>query len=575
MAEQNGYLPHSIQDNLPQESLIDNLAQNLSERPSVDEGLARAQKSGDHPSWSSPLPDAASAELSFTASGEYLEFLSLFLTESRAVDIGFPKRQALIVFLMENLEVAFWKYAQRMIPVELEALQIISPDEFEPQTWAAFLSVMVPDQREQRTGVYHGSMTNIRNIAVHRWDYTTGTIRAAASQASELSDDTFLQKLEMILKVLYADVATDERYPVTEQQRKTVYDLLWPPHRPAVTTHELFRTVQRLGEESSFDFCRRHLPQALVHHEIAEAEQVELVWWHEIIKTQQDCEPTDAREREFTAQVSEKVRQTWPRSLRNATAHREMIYVNENEGNGLDRLTDPVAKYVRALGDEKTATTIEQLTAETKALLLKQYEEWLDPAWCHTRDWRSIRDGIKRRITQWGARLHPFFQKGICVVPIIQMLNRSDDRMYVMIQENGWLMDAGPKPQYYDIPQPPCERDCDDEADAYDETEYHEASIGKEEDPQGNADDETNNEGYAESEISTADDHLGADAAGDDQNDVARLDWIDLVGTDWIDSAEETQVTQDESGEADAPGSPGTVVSWPPIIRDVERDIIW
>lgn len=84
--------------------------------------------------WSSPLPDVISAgnTFKFTLNGEYFEFLSLFLTTPRQVDIAFSKRHALIVLLMESLEKSFWDYAQRMIPEELEALQVLSADEFEP-----------------------------------------------------------------------------------------------------------------------------------------------------------------------------------------------------------------------------------------------------------------------------------------------------------------------------------------------------------------------------------------------------------------------------------------------------------
>ncbi|KAL9004990.1 MAG: hypothetical protein Q9188_002204 [Gyalolechia gomerana] len=521
---QNVTLPPGIQDNLPQENVIEVAAKDRSGTP-VDEGLARAHHSRDHPSWSSPLPDAASAELKFTASGEYLEFLSLILTKPRQVDIGFPKRHALIVFLMENLEITFWKYAKRMIPEELEALQILSPDEFEPQVWAAFLSVHVPHEKGQGWGVGIDSMTSIRNIAVHRWDYDTSTIRAAAAQAFRLSDDTLLQKLELILKVLC-----------------------------------------KLGEESSYEFCKRHLPQALVHYKAAVAEQIELGWWHKIIETQQDCMPTDAQERDFAAQISEKVQKTWPRSLRNAAAHREMIYINENGGHGLERLTDPVAKYVRILGHEERATTIEELTAETKALLLKKYEEWTDPAWCHTRDWKLIRDTIKRRITQWESRLHPFFEKGVCITPIIQMYNRSDDRMYILIRENGWLMDSSPKLHYYDVPRPPVERESADEADANDDSGNQEGPTGSES-PPGNGDDEwIASDGNAESGTSTADDDWGANPGGDNQTD--------LYATPWADSEHQSQANQDGTGEIGATGS-GSWMSSSHTDRATDKGVVW
>lgn len=276
--------------------------------------------------------------------------------------------------------------------------------------------------------------------------------------------------------------------------------------------------------------------------------------------------PTNAQERDFAAQISEKVQKTWPRSLRNAAAHREMIYINENGGNGLERLTDPVAKYVRILGHEERATTIEQLTAETKALLLKKYEEWTDPAWCHTRDWKVIRDTIKRRITQWESRLHPFFEKGVCITPIIQMYNRSDDRMYILIRENGWLMDSSPKLHYYDVPRPPVEMESADEADANDDSGNQEGPTGSES-PPGNDDDEwIASDGNAESGTSTADDDWGANPGGDNQSD--------LYATQWADSEHQSQANQAETGEMDATGS-GSWMGSSHIDRATDNGVVW
>ncbi|KAL9025004.1 MAG: hypothetical protein Q9196_006092 [Gyalolechia fulgens] len=540
-ASQNAFFPPGTQ-------MIEGVGTNDRIEISADEGLARAHESRNHPSWSSLLPDPASAELNFTASGDHLEFLSLFLTKPR------------------NLEICFWEYAQWTIPEEFEALQILSPDEFEPQVWAAFLSVNVPDENGHYGDFGADSMTSIRNIAVHRWDYDTATIRAAATQAFRLSDGVFLQKLERILKVLYADVATDQRYPVTEQQREAVYDLLSPSNQPIESTHQLFETIQKLGEQSSYDFCKRHLPQALVHHRIAVAEQVELGWWHKMIETQRDCVPTNAEEREFAAQVSEKVQKTWPRPLRNATAHREMIYINENEGNGLERLTDPVAKYVRVLGDEETAITIEQLTAETKALLLKKHAEWTDPAWCHGRGWKLIGDRIRRSIAHWEPLLHPCLDKGVCILPIIQMYNRSDERMYILARENGWLMDPSPKLHFYDTPRPPVEREDADEADANDATGHHEAPTGSEGLPENCDDEWANGDGNSERDTSTVDGNWGTDAGADNQSA--------LDAAPWTKSEHPSQATYVPTAEVDTTGS-GSWMGSSSTVRATDGDVSW
>ncbi|KAL8716018.1 MAG: hypothetical protein Q9225_006300 [Loekoesia sp. 1 TL-2023] len=310
--------------------------------------------------WSSPLPDVVSAEdiFKFTANGEYLEFLSLFLTTPRQVDIAFSKRHALIVFLMESLEKSFWNYAQRTIPEELEALQVLSPDEFEPHVWEAFLSVNVCDENGRR-GYFGGErIANIRHTAVHRYDFDTSIIRAAAAQASRNADGKLLRQLDLVLRVLYADVATDLRFPVTEEQRMMVNDLLWPSNCPITSTHQLFDRVQNLGERSSYEFCKQYLPQILARRDVTAAEHFELPQWHHIIREQPKHVVSSPETGKILSEVSEKLQETWgPRGLRNAAAHREMIYINE--GNKLEILTQLVAEYVRILGDEVTATTIE------------------------------------------------------------------------------------------------------------------------------------------------------------------------------------------------------------------------
>ena len=65
------------------------------------------------PTWSAPLPEIAADEVHFrfqTSEGTYLDFLSLFLHTKRQVDIGFPKRHALALFLMNRLEQSHMGY---------------------------------------------------------------------------------------------------------------------------------------------------------------------------------------------------------------------------------------------------------------------------------------------------------------------------------------------------------------------------------------------------------------------------------------------------------------------------------
>ncbi|KAL8716019.1 MAG: hypothetical protein Q9225_006301 [Loekoesia sp. 1 TL-2023] len=139
----------------------------------------------------------------------------------------------------------------------------------------------------------------------------------------------------------------------------------------------------------------------------------------------------------------------------------------------------------------------------------------MDPAWCHTRDWKSIEGRIKRRIAEWTARQRSFAADGVDISAIINLYVRSDDRMYTMIRENGWFKES------YDITyinNPPVERNPISETDS-DEDEFPgraltegEHSLEDDHNEFNTTDDDTN------SEMSMPeDDHL-FDFEGDDQS---------------------------------------------------------
>lgn len=292
-----------------------------------------------------------------------------------------------------------------------------------------------------------------------------------------------------------------------------VNDLLWPSNRPITSIHQLFDRVQNLGERSSYEFCKQYLPQTLARHGVTAAEHFELPQWHHIIKEQTKDLASSSETGKTLSEVSEELQKAWPRGLRNAAAHREMIYINEE--NKLEYLTRLVAEYVRILGDEVTASTIERLTAETKIFLFKQREEWMDPAWCHTRDWKLIEGRIKCRIAQWTDRQRPFATDGVDISAIIKLYVRSDDRMYTMIRENGWFKES------YDIHyeyNPPVERNPVSDTDS-DEDEVPDGALIEceriredDHDESGSTDDNTN------SEMSTPEDAPLFDFESDDQS---------------------------------------------------------
>ncbi|KAL9602433.1 MAG: hypothetical protein Q9219_001857 [cf. Caloplaca sp. 3 TL-2023] len=396
-------------------------------------------------SWSSPILEAAREDtIRFATDSKDLEFLSLFLSTERKVNIESPKRQALIEFLMDSLEKGYWRFAQKTIPTELEALQIFSADELEPHVWGAFLSINILQESGQLGDFGGQSIANIRHTAVHRYAYSTSLVKAAAIEASKITDDPFLKQLDLIMKVLYAETATDERFPVTEQQKETVRDLLWPADRPIDSTHQLLDKIQNIGEKSSHEFCRVHFPKDLALREVIAAEQQELTIWRNILTA--NCATSNDQANSPMSRISEKLQDTCVRGLRNAAAHRKMIRAEYLEED-LPRLTRPVARYVRILGDENAAAAIEQLALQYTTLALARYKEWMDPSRCQKTDLRAIHFRIEHGINEWAQCKPAFVEIGADIEHIGCLYVRSRDRFWHIVRENGWEEVINPVPQ--------------------------------------------------------------------------------------------------------------------------------
>ncbi|KAL8832645.1 MAG: hypothetical protein Q9170_004805 [Blastenia crenularia] len=397
--------------------------------------VTRDDTSPKFPTWSSPLPDTTppGCIFRFQTDGEDSEFLSLFLATTRQVDIEFSKRHALFVFLMENLEKAYYWYARRVMPSQLEALQILSPDELEPHVWGAWLNAHFPSEPDRFGGALIGLL---RHNTVHRYPVDTDIIKAVAEQAVKLHDDRFLEQIDLILTVLYCDVAPDE-WSVTDKERQKAYDLLWPNNRAIESTHQLFDEVQNLGEKSSYEFCTIFLPQTLARSGRTVAEGLEITRWHELIREQREHVHLDTAKGSFVVDVSQKLQTYHVNTLRNAAAHRKMIFIDE--GDALERYVECVATYVSILGDDQTASTIKQLTAETRAKLLERHKKWMDPAWCLSRDWKSLAPRLKKYIDYWSGRGYELFTAGVEIDNIVRMYCRSDSRLTHMLRENNLL----------------------------------------------------------------------------------------------------------------------------------------
>ncbi|KAL8997908.1 MAG: hypothetical protein Q9169_002901 [Polycauliona sp. 2 TL-2023] len=424
--------------------------------------------------WSSPIsnPTTTQVRFKYRANGHYLEFLSLFLTGERQVDIDFPRRHALVCFLLEGLEESHYQYAKRMVPKEIEKMQMISADEMELQVWQAFirapyLNLGIRDHatdEDRERYLFSRSVNKIRQLAIHRsstyrWNFDTRIIKSAAACAQYLGDDDLLVKIELLIKVLYVDAGGVSEHAMTEDERRRAYDLLWPCNRQPATIHQLLDRVQTLAEKSSYNFCQDHLPQELLGFGCTAAEHFELSQWRKIITyrchtTSDDSSFTDLDMQLQKADVS---------NLRNAASHRQsfILYPTDDFYDDTPTLKAHLrtAKaYVRALGDEVTALEIERLENDVLPALSKKLDdEWLDPQWCDGKgDLELIRQALANTRSYWDReQRHIWKSMEVNITPILPVYGRAELRLSLLERKLGLNDDTTPEATAKDCGETP------------------------------------------------------------------------------------------------------------------------
>ncbi|KAL8917382.1 MAG: hypothetical protein Q9172_005884 [Xanthocarpia lactea] len=435
------------------------------------------------PAWSSKIPEPAATQVRFKyrANGHYLSFLSLFLTEERQVDIGFPRRHALILFLLHSLEKSHANYARRRIPEELEYLQMIWGDKIELQVWQAFirasyLKLGVLDYTTDEDGrqcSFFRAVNRIRQLAVHRastyrWNFDTSVIEGAAACARSLGDDALVENIELVVKVLYADAGGDPKYAVTEDQRKRANDLLWPSNSQPRSTYQLLDQIQNVAEKSSYSFCQKSLPQELLWFQCTTAEHFELSQWRQIIMRR--WSRLDSEDSDYFLALIRKLQKADITRLRNAVAHRHQYTLDrsdefEDDSVALKGHISTAKRYVRALGDETAALEIERLEHEVLPLLNEKYDESLNPQWCDNRDTDAIYKILSRRQDYWEYQHKYFWEKyGVNVAPMRQLYGSA---MWRISNLEGKLRMNGASRESLEtiIEQAPCEPTVEPQTD--------------------------------------------------------------------------------------------------------------
>ncbi|KAL9010020.1 MAG: hypothetical protein Q9173_005004 [Seirophora scorigena] len=388
-------------------------------------------------SFSTPVTDGPDprGRLGFTAFGKNLPILSRLLATNRHLDINFSQRQALIVFLMERLENAHWTYAREKFPHKMEALHILSADQMDLPAWKAFVS-------ELNRGVFRMKRNElvyeIRHIAVHRRTYDTNIVKAAVIEAAFLGDDRLIKQIDILLRVLYADASHDSRFTVTQRQRRSVQELLWPTGRPVETMHQLLDKVQSLGETVSFAFCQRYLSRALNKSGLTEAAYLELPDWRRYIQHPDNWDSSDPQAQTFRDAVIEKLGRVLVERLRNAAAHRHWYEITDaDEAGDLHSHIQQVINYVRILGDEGIATRIERLRDTTLEVLNPKLRAWMDPSWLDNRNWQALYDDTNKEWGSWDQMEFDFQKDRVDVHPLSVLYCRSLRRIGNMVKARG------------------------------------------------------------------------------------------------------------------------------------------
>ncbi|KAL8686032.1 MAG: hypothetical protein Q9218_007393, partial [Villophora microphyllina] len=329
-------------------------------------------------------------------------FLQEFLSQRRYIDIHPDRKHRLAVFLARVCEEAAFDYVSMHAPFKLTLLRICAPDQVELSVWITLIDNIRyknnplndgyrwPNASSYTRETEHESddVTRLRQVAVHRWDYTSKLLEDVVWYLERLTDEPRQRQIESALEELYRDECAElsikndlpftgdakdtnlagtvtislgnsisgsttlindeccdgqcstsaDPAPVetsTSKQVSFLEEVMCTP-RLAMNSHvttyqQLLRMYQDILERSLFSFARKEFPTALLRYGYTSASQVELnqysyYFTYEIRSAVPQSDPDEVR----------AIVEAGARFFRNATAHHREYQVNCNDPSTVD-----------------------------------------------------------------------------------------------------------------------------------------------------------------------------------------------------------------------------------------------
>ncbi|KAL8658745.1 MAG: hypothetical protein Q9202_007446 [Teloschistes flavicans] len=286
-----------------------------------------------------PIPES-----SLSNSSQEEGFLHQFLSKRRCIDIHPERKHKLAMFLHRMCEEASFAYVSLHEPLMLSILRVHAADQVELSVWMTVVGNLRrvnksladgllpwpnPSHRTNAVEKESDNVSRLRQVAVHRWDYTSKLVEDVVEYLGMLHDTSRRGQVEDALEELYHDECARHSNQDTIPNRELASTVPAPPEEESscassitllnedpsgdtptpvrsspnevltpkqqhtflaeiactpkiampshvATYQQLLRSCQDILEKALFNFARQHYPSALLRHDFQSAAQVEL-----------------------------------------------------------------------------------------------------------------------------------------------------------------------------------------------------------------------------------------------------------------------------------------------------------